>query len=195
MNKHYVVLAFTPEQEGDVKGIPWHDLLKGAVNVVDYQYVTPPMSEHDAMIKGMNDCINSHDYENDEQALEEIQKAAMDNKPIPNEITIWASLDRIDDASELLEHIESFANGYVGRYAPKEPIQRKSFQDAMLDVVNLVLEHHSYADSQAALNAIIVAAIADTDVPKGIVIKECYSSEITTARALRSKIFADAGLI
>lgn len=118
MNKHFVVLEFTPEHEGDVNGIPWVDLLAGGVKVTNWQYVTAPMSYEDALLKGLNDCISSHDFENDQEALDAVKKAVDEGKDIPDEILVWAPLDSIADATELLDHIDSFANGYIGRYTP-----------------------------------------------------------------------------
>jgi len=113
------VLEFTPEQEGNVQNIPWPDMLAGGVKVTDFQYVSAPMSEQDAMIKGMNDCISVHEFDSDEIALNAIISAAAEKKDVPEEITLWEPMvDVITDAEELMEHIESFANGYIGRYTP-----------------------------------------------------------------------------
>lgn len=130
MKTHFVVLEFTPEHEGDVNGIPWVDLLAGGVKVNNWQYVTAPTSQEDAMIQGMNNCISQHDCKSDLLALKLIIDAAAADANIPNEIYVWERLADMTLASELLDEIESFANGYVERYTPlvtKQSILQKNF--------------------------------------------------------------------
>lgn len=56
MKKHYVVLEFTPEHQGDVKGIPWANLLAGGVKVSNHQYITPKDAEG---YENVQECINA----------------------------------------------------------------------------------------------------------------------------------------
>lgn len=117
MKKHYVVLGFTPEHEGDVNSIPWVDLLAGGVKVTDWQFVTPPMSIEDAMISGMNDCISEHDCKTPEIALQLIIDAAENGDDVPDEIVIYEPFETYDVKSLLVE-IEIAAQSYVGKYMP-----------------------------------------------------------------------------
>lgn len=119
--KHFVVLEFTPEQDGDVNGIPWVDLLAGGVKVTNWQYVAAPMSYEDAIVKGMHECIHSHEFNSDNEAIQSILTASKMNLGIPNQIQICEELEDIPTAKMLVDKIDALAKTYVGTYMPLPP--------------------------------------------------------------------------
>lgn len=117
MTTHHVVLAFTPEHDGDINGIPWVDLLAGGVKVTNWQYVNEATSKKAGLILGMNDCISRHDCENDLKALLLIVNAAENDSDIPFEITVCEQYEGYDSPG-LLDAIETASHNYIGKYVP-----------------------------------------------------------------------------
>ncbi len=112
-NRHFVALEFQPEQDGNVKDIPWPSILEGSVKVVNWQTLNPPLSHHDAMKTVMYHYIHDHEFDSDDEALEAILASKM--SAMPAEITM---LEKFENMSvfELAEEIESVAENFVGVY-------------------------------------------------------------------------------
>lgn len=152
MKTHFVVLAFTPEHEGDVKGIPWPEILAGAVKVTNWQYVYEPVSQEKAMLMGMNDCISSHDCSSDEAALQLLIEAAEKGEDVPDEITIYEPFET-HELPALLEAIESAAGSYTGIYIPlTQPLINDESDDKILNCAKALLSLYNEVKDSDGFN-------------------------------------------
>lgn len=103
--KHLIVIEFTVDESINPTLIPWTDLLHGAAYVSNWRNLTPELLKQHALGSAFDDFTTESEFDDVEQSLEALRKAAELNDSIPDEITPWQPFEDCT-AKELLEHIE-----------------------------------------------------------------------------------------
>lgn len=113
---NYIVLEYTPQHEGNVENIPWHEILDGAVTVTNFKHITKESLTEFTNNLAFNNVTSDHDHDTINDGLEHLQELALQTMEIDPSITPWEPYEDLN-AVDLLYELENIAeNLYYGFY-------------------------------------------------------------------------------
>ena len=116
MSKYYVLLEYEPQHEGDVIGIPWVDILQGAVTVTNTIHIDENKLESFETYVGVGQITSDYDDLTREEALKHlIQCQKNGEEDVPENITIHC-LHEDDTLEQVLEAIDEAGAGIVNDF-------------------------------------------------------------------------------